>query len=70
MTDVKEKALAISKKFGGKLEVISKVPIETMEDRINAIKSLGRKISAINETEIIIETVQIQRRGCACSECD
>ena len=32
MTDVKEKALAISKKFGGKLEVISKVPIETMED--------------------------------------
>ena len=32
MTDVKEKALAISKKFGGKLEVISKVPIEAMED--------------------------------------
>ena len=32
MIDVKEKALAISKKFGGKLEVISKVPIETMED--------------------------------------
>lgn len=32
MKDVKEKALAISKKFGGKLEVISKVPIETMED--------------------------------------
>ncbi|WP_106450097.1 NAD(P)-dependent malic enzyme [Trichococcus alkaliphilus] len=32
MTNVNEKALAISKKFGGKLEVISKVPIETMED--------------------------------------
>lgn len=44
--------------------------IETMEDRINAIKSLGRKISAINETEIIIETVQIQRRGCPCDETD
>ncbi|CZQ96241.1 NAD(P)-dependent malic enzyme [Trichococcus collinsii] len=32
MTNVNEKALAISKKFGGKLEIISKVPIETMED--------------------------------------
>jgi len=44
--------------------------IETMEDRIDAIKALGRKINAINETEIIIETVQLQRRRCACSECD
>jgi len=32
MTNVNEKALAISKKLGGKLEIISKVPIETMED--------------------------------------
>lgn len=32
MTNVNERALAISKKLGGKLEIISKVPIETMED--------------------------------------
>lgn len=44
--------------------------IETMEDRINAIKSLGRKISAISKNEIIIETVQLQRRGCPCDETD
>lgn len=44
--------------------------IETMEDRINAIKSLGRKISAISKNEIIIETVQLQRHGCPCDETD
>lgn len=32
MTDVKAKALAISKEKGGKLEVVPTVPIETMED--------------------------------------
>ncbi|MGX7417260.1 NAD(P)-dependent malic enzyme [Carnobacterium gallinarum] len=32
MTDVKAKALAISKEKGGKLEIIPTVPIETMED--------------------------------------
>jgi CO dehydrogenase nickel-insertion accessory protein CooC1 len=42
----------------------------TMLDRDQIIKSLHQKIQAINETEIVIETVQLQRRGCACSECD
>ncbi|MBE9389535.1 NAD(P)-dependent malic enzyme [Vagococcus salmoninarum] len=32
MTDVKELALAMSKEKGGKLEVVPKVPIESMED--------------------------------------
>lgn len=42
----------------------------TMLDRDQVIKSLQQKIQAINETEIIIETVQLNCRRCACSECD